>query len=123
MTTITLEVSDDLARRMEACREQLPSLLAKTFLPLPTEVVSPAALAAATHPVYREMLDFLAAQPSSRQVAEFKLSAVASNRLSELLDKNREEGLTQEETAELDVFELVHHSLLRLKARARVANA
>lgn len=123
MTTVTLEVSDDLARRIEACKDQAPMLLAKTFLPSAEEIVSPAILAAATHSVYREMLDFLATQPSPYQIEGFKLSADASDRLSELLEKNREEGLTREETAELDVFELVHHSLLRLKAKARSANA
>jgi hypothetical protein len=38
-----------------------------------------------------------------------------------LLEKNREEILTDEEVEELDVYELVHHSVIRLKSRARSA--
>jgi len=39
-------------------------------------------------------------------------------RLEELLDKNREEGLTEEEEEELDVYEQVDHLMILLKARA-----
>lgn len=121
MTTITLEVPDYLATRIESLREQMPSLLATLLGASPAEKTSQALVAAAIHPVYREMLDFLATSPSPQQIIEFKISDDAQERLEELLEKNREEGLSVEETAELDVYELVHHSMLRLKAQARMA--
>jgi len=74
MTTITLEVPDYLATRIESLREQLPSLLATVFGTSSAEKTSQALIAAATHPVYREMLDFLATSPSPRQIIEFKAS-------------------------------------------------
>jgi hypothetical protein len=53
----------------------------------------------------------------------FKLSPAAHTRLEALLDKNREEGLSDaEEEVELDVYEQVNHLLL-LKARARLTTA
>ncbi|MEJ7710275.1 MAG: hypothetical protein WKF84_10515 [Pyrinomonadaceae bacterium] len=87
----------------------------------PAEKTSQAARAAAIHPVYREMMNFLASSPPQQQIVDFKISAAAQERLEELLDKNREESLTATESAELDVYELVHHSIIRLKAHARRA--
>jgi hypothetical protein len=48
----------------------------------------------------------------------FKLSPAAQARLEALLDTRREEGLTAEETTELEVYAQVNHLLLLLKARA-----
>jgi len=72
------------------------------------------------HSVYREMLDFLATSPSLQQIIAFKLSAASQERLEELLENNREGELNQDEIGELDVYELVHHSMIRLKAQARM---
>ena len=38
--------------------------------------------------------------------------------MEELLDKNREEILTEAESAELDIYQLVHNVMILLKARA-----
>jgi hypothetical protein len=119
MTTITLELPDNLATQIEAIRGQLPSLLATVVGASTAKKISQTSAAAAIHPVYREMLDFLATSPSPRQIIEFKISEASQERLEELLEKNREEGVTEEEAAELDVFELVHHSMIRLKAKGR----
>ena len=69
-----------------------------------------------------EMIGFLASGPTPAQIIAFKVSATAQARLDELLDKNREEGLSDTETAELDVFAQVNHVLLLIKARARDAS-
>ena len=119
MTTITLDVPDDLASRLGMLREHLPELLAKVLdarsQPKPTIG------AGTTYPVYQEMLDFLATRPTPEQLIAFKISPLAQARLEELLDKNQDEGVTEAENAELDVYELVHHSMIRLKAQARQA--
>jgi len=119
MATITLDVPDELADRLCLQGQDLASLLTDLLDPLTSENMSSSLRLAATHPVYREMIDFLATSPSSRQVMEFQLSDIAQERLSELLEKNREEILSKSELAELDVYELVHHSIIRLKAQAR----
>lgn len=71
------------------------------------------------HRVFEEMLDFLASGPTSEQILAYKILAPVQERLAELLEKNREEGLTDAENAELDAFEYVDHFMSLLKARAR----
>jgi len=119
MTTITLEVPDELAVRINSMRDRLPDLLSNVLQPANVAQTSRAVKAAATHPAYREMMTFLASRPSPQQIIDFKIGDQAAERLAELLDKNREVKLTSEESTELDVFELVHHSIIRLKAQAR----
>jgi hypothetical protein len=66
-----------------------------------------------------ETVDFLASGPTPAQIIAFKVSPATQARLDELLDKNREEGLTDAESAELDAFAQVNHVILLIKARAR----
>src|SRR5262245_3582229 len=121
MTTITLEVPDELAIRLGSLGSRLPDVLAQLLEMSCGERMSDVVKRAATHPVYREMIDFLATAPAPGQIVDFKISAAAQDRLEELLEKNRERRLTDEESAELDVYELVHHSLIELKAHARLS--
>ncbi len=67
------------------------------------------------------MLDFLASGPTSQQIIEHKATPAAQARLEDLLDKNREEGLTETEAAEMNTFRQVNHVMILLKARARRA--
>ncbi len=71
------------------------------------------------HRVFEEMLDFLASGPSSEQIIAHKVSPPVQERLRELLDKNREEGLNEAEDAELDAFEFADNFMSLLKIRAR----
>ena len=119
MSTITLEVSDELAARLMPLRDQLPRLLAMALDLLPAGLPLAASAAEAAHPAFREMIDFLASGPTPEQIVGFKISPAVQARLEELLDKNREDGLTDDQAAELDVYEQVNHVLVLLKARAR----
>ena len=121
MTTITLELPDELAARLVALRDRLPQLLSIALELSPSSDV-PLTLPALTpaHPAFAEMLDFLASGPSPEKIVAFKVSPAAQARLEELLEKNRQEGLTDEEAAELDVYSQVNHILILLKARARL---
>lgn len=88
MTTITLEIPDDLASQID---------------PL--------------HPAYQEMIDFLASSPTPEQIIAHRPSALVQERLAELLEKNREDGLTEAEMAELDLYEQIDDLMSLLKAR------
>ncbi|MGE0679937.1 MAG: hypothetical protein AB7P69_03365, partial [Candidatus Binatia bacterium] len=55
------------------------------------------------------------------QVLTHKVSSAVQERLEELLDKNREEGLTAAEEEEMDAYRLVNHVMILLKARVRPA--
>ena len=117
MTTITLQVPDELAARLAPMRDRLPQLLSIALELFPDLPLNTSELAA-DNPAFAEMIDFLARGPTPVQIAAFKVSPSVQARLEELLDKNREEGLTDPETAELEAYAQVNHLLLLLKARA-----
>jgi hypothetical protein len=97
MTTITLEVPDELAAQFNIEPAHLPALIREA---VEARLSKPARMSASPEAgpsLYQEIIDFLASNPTLEQVADFKISAPAQVRLEELLDKNREEGLTPEE--------------------------
>ena len=121
MTTITLEVPDELAARLAPVRDRLPTLLSLALDLLPVNAPLAVSPQEAAYPAFNEMIDFLASGPALEQIVAFKVSPAAQARLEELLDKNAEDGLTEQETAELAVFEQINHILILLKARARIS--
>lgn len=52
-------------------------------------------------------------------MVEFKIPAAAQARLEELLDKQREDGLTSAEQDELEKYLQYRHIMILLKASAR----
>jgi hypothetical protein len=67
---------------------------------------------------YDEVIDFIAAGPSSEDVADFRPSEAARQRVADLIARGKTAGLTAEETSELEHYLRIEH-LMRL-ARARV---
>lgn len=118
MTTITLEVPEDLAQRLEAEQDRLPQALEWALELLPARPTPPSAETAAPAPAFTEMVEFLSSNPTPEEIQAFKISPRAQARLAELLEKNREEGLAEAESAELDWYEYVHDIMTRLKAQA-----
>lgn len=119
MTTITLEVPDSLASQLTPLRDRLPDILQQTvgawsLNAAPNQIVK-------SFPVYEEMMDFLASGPTPEQIIAHKVSRSLQRRLESLLDKQREAGLTEEETAELNAFDQVNDVMSSLKLRARRA--
>lgn len=107
MPTITLEVPDELATQFKVDPAALPALLQAAVT----------ARTAAT--LDQEIITFLTAGPPLEEIIGFKLSTAAQQRLEELLDKQREEGLTPEEQAELERYLQHRHVMILLKAGAR----
>ena|SRR5919106_2579514 len=108
MVEITIEVPEALAERLSAVRDRLPEVLAHgldELSPLPNEV-------------YRYVLEFLASNPSPEAVVNFKPSPAMQERISELLEKNRNSQLTSAESAELEEYERIEHCIRMLKIRA-----
>lgn len=118
MTTITVEVPDELAGQLRPLREQLPELLSFIVKVFPTEPPSIPLDSKAIHPA-KEILDFLISGPTPEQILAFKSSPSVQARLETLLDKNREENLSEDETLELDMYQELHHVFILLKAHAR----
>jgi hypothetical protein len=71
-------------------------------------------------PIYLELVDFVAAGTTPEAVANFRLSAEAQQRASELVQRERESQLTPEESAELAHFLELEHILRVAKAKARL---
>ena len=69
--------------------------------------------------VYSEMVDFIAAGPSSRSVAEYRPSEEVRARVADLIGREKGEGLTADEARELDHYEHLEHVMRLAKARAK----
>lgn len=121
MATITLEIPEELAVRLDPLRARLPEILSQLLDSASTEKKFMLGGTTMTHPVFLELIDFLSARPTAKQVLIHKVSSAVQERLEELLDKNREEGLTAAEEEEMDAYRLVNHVMILLKARARAA--
>src|ERR1043166_48631 len=121
MTTITVEVPDDLAAKIDAVRDRLPDLLSEALmLSNSDDGTSPGH--SLLYPVFEEMIDFLISSPTRDQIITYKVSSRAQERLAELLDKNREEGLSDAENAELDAYEQVDYVMSLMKAREHLGD-
>jgi hypothetical protein len=65
-------------------------------------------------------VDFVARGSSAEQVANFRPSPEAQKRVAELLERQRESELTEEETLELDGFVQLEHILGLARAKAQL---
>ena len=70
-------------------------------------------------PAYFEIIEFIAAGTTSEGVAGFHPSPEAHKRVADLIDREKEFGLSPEERAELDHFMELEHILRMAKAKAR----
>ncbi len=117
MTTITIEIPDDLAAKIDLVT--LPILLRELVGHKAVQMQAIEESDSLPRPLYREITDFLAENPTTQQIIVFKISAEAQERLKNLLDKNREEALSLGERAELDTYLQLSEWMTILKARAR----
>jgi hypothetical protein len=119
MATVTLEVPEELAAKLEQFRPHLPALLNEILNGGIGEKVLVDIGVVPSRQVFDEMIGFLACGPTREQIIAYKISDAAQTRLRELLDKNREDGLTEVESAELDVFQSVDYLMAALMAKSR----
>ncbi|MDB5290329.1 MAG: hypothetical protein JWL69_1570 [Phycisphaerales bacterium] len=68
---------------------------------------------------YEEIIDFIAGGSSSEDVAEFRPSDAARERVSELLRREKSGGLSAEDATELGHYLELEHMMRLAKARAR----
>ena len=121
MTTITLELPDELALRLNPLRNHLPNLLYEILEPGSSKTGPRIIKTGVMYPAYQAMIDFLASGPTPGQIITHRPSTIFQERLAELLNKNREEDLTEAESAELDSYEQIDDLMSLLKARAQAA--
>lgn len=110
MIQMTMQVPDDLARRIEPIGSWLPTIIELSLVGFKT-----VAVAAAT-----EVIQFLAQNPSPQEVIDYHISEQAQARLQRLLVLNESGILSEDEQLELDELERLEHIVVILKAQ--VAN-
>lgn len=119
MTSITLNIADDLAAQFRIDPAALPALL-REAVAAKTRKAEVRADSNGNHaPLYQEIIEFLSSGPTTVQVLAFKISPETQDRLEELLHRNREAELTATERDELHTYMHFSEYLTRLKARAR----
>jgi hypothetical protein len=68
---------------------------------------------------YEEIVDFLASGITPDEMANFQVSEETKARVEELIQQEKTNGLTPEETSELDHYLQLEHLIRLAKARAR----
>jgi hypothetical protein len=68
---------------------------------------------------YEEIIDFLAAGISPRSLIDFRPSEAVRSRLADLIEREKDSGLTAEESSELQHYLQLEHLMRLAKARAR----
>ena len=105
MTTVTIEVPDELSELIAQAGDRLPELLSQTL----RQPALPA------H-IYRYILDFLASNPSADEIAAFGPTPEMSTRLRTLIERESAGEITTAEKAELDEYERLEHLMIMIKA-------
>ncbi len=70
------------------------------------------------NPAYEEIINFLAAGITSQSLVEFQVSETAKERVSDLIFREKNGGISAEEKSELDHYLILEHLLRLAKARA-----
>jgi hypothetical protein len=70
-----------------------------------------------------EVVEFLTREISADALVAFHPSEATRRRVWELVQKEKEDGLTPDEKCELDEYEQLEHLLILAKAKARSRNA
>ncbi len=67
---------------------------------------------------YDEFVEFITSVPTLEQIANFRLSTAAEQRIRDLLDANQARRLSDAEEAELDEYLRLEHMVRKAKLRA-----
>ncbi len=105
MPTVTVEVSDELTARLNQAGARLPELLALSL-------EQPAVPAR----IYREILNFLASNPTPEQIVAFRPAPEIIERLKTLLAREASGEITLAEKDEIDEIEQIEHLVRMIKA-------
>lgn len=110
MVQLIIDVPEDLATRLRPVQTRLSDILElglRQYL-------------AGEYPLQTELAEFLASGPSPQELIRFRPSPRISERINELLEKNREGSLTETEQSELDQVEAIDYLMTQVKARSRL---
>ncbi|MCP5103736.1 MAG: hypothetical protein GY950_10180 [bacterium] len=107
MVQMTMQVSNDLAERLEPIRPWLPTILELSLVGFKTQATETAT----------EIMLFLSSNPSPQDVFDYHISERAQTRLRRLLALNKEGMLSEIEQLELDELQQIEHIIIMLKTQ------
>ena len=113
MSTMTINISSELALRLRPFGEEMPQILELGLREW-------SAAGQVGFPGAAEILEFLASLPSPQAILALRPSAALQGRIGELLEKNRAHGLTPAEEKEWAQYEFLEHITRMAKARALI---
>ena len=109
MTQLTIEVSDELALRLQPVRNRMLDIIE-----LGLRELQPA-----SNPLANELIEFLSRAPSTEEILAFHPSIRSTTRIEDLLDKKRSSELIPDEEDELNQAEQLDFMMTLIKARTR----
>lgn len=109
----TFDLNDDLAARLAPHEHQIPEILE-----LGLREVSAAPQAGFKG--VAEVLEALASLPTPEEVLALHPAPVLEERVQALLEKNRTEGLSEDEEREWERYEYLEHLVRMAKAKAKL---
>jgi hypothetical protein len=109
---VTIDLPENLAVHLESNKGQLEKILELGLRELrASSLVGYKSLA--------EVLEFLAGLPTAEEIIALRPSKELQNEIAELLEKNRREGLSEEEEKTWTSYEFVEHLVRIAKAKAK----
>lgn len=108
---LTLELPEHLAQRLSPFKTEVPHILELGLRAYHSEDSQ-------GFQGMSEILDFLAGLPAPEEVLQLRPAPRLQARIHELLEKNRESGLTDEEKREWAHYEYLEHLVRVAKAKA-----
>jgi hypothetical protein len=109
MPSLTLDLSEQLQDRVKPFSRWLPAILEVSLLNLK----SPA------HQAASDFIEFLVSNPSEHSVGTYRLAEGTQGRVEQLLEKNRQGTLSEDETKELDDYFKLEHVVRVMKAKLK----
>jgi hypothetical protein len=113
MIQMTMQVPDDLAKRIEPMSQWLPTIIELSLIGFKTMATTTAS----------EVIAFLSSSPSNQEVLRFHVSDEAQVRLQRLLALNTAGMLSEMEQLELDELQELEHIIVMLKSRIAAESA
>ena len=108
---ITVEVPDRLGKQLQPFRDRLTEILERGLRELSVEKPR-------QFKDEEDILSLLAQKPAPEQVIALRPTPEFQERVSELLQRNKADGLSQQEDAELNRYLMLEHFVRLAKAHA-----
>lgn len=105
MVNLTIPFSEEVAAKVSPILQWVPPILELSLIGFKTSAAENAA----------EIIEFFSQNPSDEDVLNYFVSERVQARVREVLAKNREGGLTEQETLELDEHEKIERIVRRCK--------